>query len=213
MLSAETNFSGIYSFFGPGVINGWDITKLSDERADQILLLDGYNSNASSEYGQKLSLLNLDFSVSCLAATTTNISLTGTQTIDGVALVSGDIVLVKDQSIASQNGIYVVSSGAWSRHSSLDSSSEYTNNFIVYVSSGTSNQNIESGNDGSQITAIPNQGYRFESWSDGVTANPRTDTNVLRDVSVTANFTADGSSGGGGGVGGYSPPPTTIDPS
>jgi hypothetical protein len=81
MLTAETNFSGIYSFFGPGIINGWNVTKLEDSRADQILLLDGYNSSASSEYGQKLALLNLNFSITCLAATTTNITLSNTQTI------------------------------------------------------------------------------------------------------------------------------------
>jgi hypothetical protein len=140
MLSAETNFSGIYSFFGPGVINGWDITKLADNRTDQILLVDGYNSSTTSEYGQKLSLLNLEFSVSCRVATTASITLSNTQTIDGIVLSAGDIVLVKNQSTASQNGVYTVASGAWTRHTSLDSSSEYSNNFIVYVSLGTSNQ-------------------------------------------------------------------------
>lgn len=140
MLTAETNFSGIYSFFGPGVINGWDVSKLSDNRSDQILLLDGYNSSATSEYGQKLSLLNLDFTVSCKAATTTNITLTGAQTIDGISVVAGDLVLVKDQSTASQNGVYTVASGSWTRHSSLDATSDYSNNFVVYVGSGTVNQ-------------------------------------------------------------------------
>lgn len=140
MLTAETNFSGVYSFFGPGVINGWDVLKLADSRADQILLLDGYNSSSTSEYGQKLKLLNLDFSISCLAATTTNISLSGAQTIDGVSVVAGDLVLVKNQSTASQNGVYTVALGSWTRHSSLNSSSDYNDNFLVYVSSGTTNQ-------------------------------------------------------------------------
>jgi hypothetical protein len=140
MLTAETNFSGIYSFFGPGVINGWDVTKLADNRADQILLLDGYNSNATSEYGQKLSLLNLEFSTSCRVATTANITLSNTQTIDGIAVVAGNIVLVKNQSTASQNGVYTVASGSWTRHSTLDASSEYSDNFVVYVSSGTTNE-------------------------------------------------------------------------
>ena len=140
MLTAETNFSGIYSFFGPGVINGWDVTKLADSRADQILLLDGYNSSTTSEYGQKLTLLNLDYTVSCSAATITNITLTGAQTIDGVAVVAGDKVLVKNQSTASQNGVYTVASSSWTRHSTLDSSSDYSNNFVVYVSSGTTNE-------------------------------------------------------------------------
>jgi hypothetical protein len=140
MLTAETNFSGIYSFFGTGVIDGWDVSKLTDTRADQILLLDGYNSSHTSEYGQKLSLLDLDFTVSCRAATTANITLSNTQTIDGIVLAAGDLVLVKNQSTASQNGVYTVASGSWTRHSSLDASSDYSNNFVVYVSLGTANQ-------------------------------------------------------------------------
>ncbi|MBL8002854.1 MAG: hypothetical protein JNL05_12935 [Flavobacteriales bacterium] len=47
--------------------------------------------------------------------TTANITLSGTQTIDGVALSAGDRVLVMNQSTATQNGIYVVAAGAWSR--------------------------------------------------------------------------------------------------
>ena len=48
-------------------------------------------------------------------ATTGNIVLSGTQTIDSVAVQVGQFVLVKNQTTASQNGIYVVASGAWSR--------------------------------------------------------------------------------------------------
>jgi hypothetical protein len=140
MLTAESNFSGIYSFFGPGVINGWDVSKLSDNRTDQILLIDGYNTSATSEYGQKLSLLDLDFTVSCLAATTTNITLSGAQTIDGISVVVGNLVLVKNQSTASQNGVYTVSASTWTRHSSLDTTSDYSDNFVVYVSSGSTNE-------------------------------------------------------------------------
>ena len=40
------------------------------------------------------------------AATTANITLSGTQTIDGVALIAGDRVLVKNQNTGSQNGYY-----------------------------------------------------------------------------------------------------------
>lgn len=47
------------------------------------------------------------------AATTANITLSGTQTIDGVSCLVGDRVLVKNQSTASQNGIYTVASGSW----------------------------------------------------------------------------------------------------
>lgn len=43
----------------------------------------------------------------------TNLTLSGTQTIDGVALGLLDPVLVKDQTTASQNGTYRVHSGPW----------------------------------------------------------------------------------------------------
>lgn len=48
-------------------------------------------------------------------ATTANISLSGLQTIDGVALSNGDIVLVKDQTTQSQNGLFLVNAGSWQR--------------------------------------------------------------------------------------------------
>lgn len=58
---------------------------------------------------------------SCRVATTANITLSGTQTIDGIALSIGDRVLVKDQTTTNQNGIYVVASGAWTRATDADS--------------------------------------------------------------------------------------------
>jgi hypothetical protein len=48
-------------------------------------------------------------------ATTANITLSGTQTIDDIAVIAGDRVLVKSQTTSSQNGVYVVAAGAWSR--------------------------------------------------------------------------------------------------
>jgi photosystem II stability/assembly factor-like uncharacterized protein len=53
---------------------------------------------------------------------------------------------------------------------------------------GTSPQTVEIGQDGTAVTAIPNAGYRFVSWSDGSTANPRMDSSVSANVSVTASF-------------------------
>lgn len=45
---------------------------------------------------------------------TTNVALTGLQTIDGVTLIAGDRVLLVGQTTATQNNIYVAASGAWS---------------------------------------------------------------------------------------------------
>lgn len=72
-------------------------------------------------------------------ATTGNITLNGTQTIDGVALSVGDRVLVKDQTIASQNGIYDVGAGGWTRSSDADSSAEVKGGMTVWVNEGTVN--------------------------------------------------------------------------
>lgn len=80
------------------------------------------------------------------AATTANITLSGTQTIDGIALVAGDRVLVKDQTTASQNGIYIVAAGAWSRAADADNASELTG-AMVAVDQGTVNGGLTYDND------------------------------------------------------------------
>ena len=53
---------------------------------------------------------------------------------------------------------------------------------------GTSHQVVNYATDGTAVTAVPNSGYHFVNWSDASTANPRTDTNVTADVTVTATF-------------------------
>jgi hypothetical protein len=72
----------------------------------------------------------------CLVATTVSITLVGGQTIDGVTVVAGDRVLVKNQSVASQNGIYVVQTTAWTRSSDMDTWAEVPSAF-TFVETGT----------------------------------------------------------------------------
>ena len=57
--------------------------------------------------------------------------------------------------------------------------------------SGTSPQMVNHGGNGTAVTAVPNTGYYFVKWSDGVTTASRTDTNVQGNISVTANFAID----------------------
>ena len=78
-------------------------------------------------------------------ATTANVNLSNGleagDTIDGVTLVAGDRVLVKDQSTASENGLYLaVSSGAASRDPEHDSITELSGGMVV-VNQGTANDN------------------------------------------------------------------------
>lgn len=80
-----------------------------------------------------------DYKESVRVATTTNITLSGTQTIDGVSVVAGDRVLVKNQTTASENGIYVVASGAWTRATDFDTSAEASPGALIPVEEGTAN--------------------------------------------------------------------------
>ncbi len=81
----------------------------------------------------------LDVKSSVRAASTTNLTLSGTQTVDGVALIAGDRVLAKDQTTGANNGIYVVASGAWTRSSDADASAEVTTGLYTFVEEGTAN--------------------------------------------------------------------------
>jgi phage-related tail fiber protein len=85
-------------------------------------------------------LAKQDFKHSVLAATTANIALTGLQTVDGVALTAGARVLVKNQTAARDNGLYlVVAGGAWTRCADADTSAKVTPGMLVLVERGTVN--------------------------------------------------------------------------
>jgi uncharacterized repeat protein (TIGR02543 family) len=53
---------------------------------------------------------------------------------------------------------------------------------------GEVSQVVDYGAGGTPVTAVANTGYHFVSWSDGVLTATRTDSNVMSNVSVTANF-------------------------
>jgi len=94
----------------------------------------------------------LEVKDSVVVATTANITLSGTQTIDGIAVTAGQRVLVKDQTTASQNGIYVVSASAWSRSTDADTAGELNSGCFFFVEKGT--VNADNGFVMSQDTAI-----------------------------------------------------------
>jgi hypothetical protein len=74
-----------------------------------------------------------------VCATTVNIALAGLQSIDGVNVIADDRVLVKNQSTASENGIYNASSGNWTRAGDIDGAGEVAYGTQVFVVGGTSN--------------------------------------------------------------------------
>ena len=89
-------------------------------------------------------VVGIDWKPSVRVATTAAITLaTGLEngdTLDGVTLVTGDRVLVKNQTAATENGLYVVqASGAPVRSSDADTAAEITASFAVFVEEGTAN--------------------------------------------------------------------------
>ncbi len=114
-------------------LNSQRITGLADPTAAQ---------DAATKNYVDLTVQGLDPKASVKAASTANIaSLSGTMTIDGVALVAGDRLLVKDQTATSANGVYVVAAGAWARADDLSTWAEHVAAYL-FVEQGTVNADV-----------------------------------------------------------------------
>jgi hypothetical protein len=73
---------------------------------------------------------------SAKASSPSNLTLSGAQTIDGISCVAGDRVLVRAQTTTSQNGIYTVQTGAWTRTADADTASKIAG-AVINVDQGT----------------------------------------------------------------------------
>lgn len=54
--------------------------------------------------------------------------------------------------------------------------------------SGAVEQSVKEGENGTEVVAVPNEGYKFVKWSDNITEATRQDRNVTKDIVVTAIF-------------------------
>ena len=101
----------------------------------------GTTSLVTKEYVDAVKV-GLDFKDSVRVASTANVTISGPgAAIDGITLSSGDRVLLKNQSTASQNGIYVFNgaASALTRATDADADAEVTAGMFVFVEEGTVN--------------------------------------------------------------------------
>tara|TARA_R100001224_G_scaffold112123_2_gene93833 strand:- start:11 stop:1174 length:1164 start_codon:yes stop_codon:yes gene_type:complete len=114
----------------------------------------------------------LDIKEGVKVATTANITLSGTQTIDGVAVSADERVLVKNQSTASQNGLYLCKASSWTRTDDLASGADASSVF-VFVDQGTVNGDngfVCSTNKGSAVVGTNNLTFVQFSGAGQITA-------------------------------------------
>lgn len=133
--ASTTTLNNITNPDGDLSLNSNKITNLTDPTGDQDAATKSYVDAIKS---------GLDVKDSCHVATTTagtlSTSFANGQTVDGVTLVTGDRILIKDQATGSENGIYTVnSSGAPTRATDFDSNAEVTSGAFTFVEEGTVN--------------------------------------------------------------------------
>ena len=133
-LADSANFilrTGTIPFTADQSMGGFKLTNLGTpvNPNDGVRLIDLQNNQAG-----------LSGKESARVATTGNITLSGAQTIDGISIVAGDRVLVKDQTTASANGIYIAATGAWTRATDADTGTKLKSGSFIFVQEGTTNQ-------------------------------------------------------------------------
>ena len=121
----------------------------------------------------------LDVKDSVRVATTGNITLEDQQTIDGVSVVAGNRVLVKDQSTGAENGIYLcVDGGSWTRATDLAAAVKAAG-FFTFVEEGTVNADngyVCTSNAGGDTVGTHNLAFAQFSGAGQVTAG----TNITK---------------------------------
>ena len=137
--SAARVLTALAAAAGPIAVNAQRVTGVAEPTVATDAATKAYVDSA---------VVGIDWKPSVRAATTAAITLSGAQTVDGVALVAGDFALVKDQVVEGNtvaqnaaNGLYVVAAGAWTRRSDADTSAEVTGGLAVFVNEGTANGN------------------------------------------------------------------------
>lgn len=118
------------------VPNGTGTVDVSSKRITNVATPTSSTDAANKGYVDSL-VQGIDVHASVRATTTANITLSAPQTIDGIAVIAGNRVLVKDQTTQSQNGVYIVNASTWVRATDFDSAANVSANAFFFVEEGT----------------------------------------------------------------------------
>jgi len=172
------------------------------------------SSNAQTQINTKAAITYVDDAVAglrtrimCEAASTANVTISSGleagDAIDGITLVSGDRVLLKNQSTASQNGVYLAvgsGAGAASRDPQFNTIAEISGQMVV-INQGTANDNTmwlcttnsdaSLGSDSITFTKVTpqNVGDVTLNGTQTLTNKTLTSPKINEDVAVTSTAT------------------------
>jgi len=126
-----------------------------------------------------------DFWVPVDVCTTGDVTLSGEQTIDGVATASSR-VLVWQQASADENGIYITDAAAWSRAGDADASDEFTENKTAFCSGGATGEGITFAYTGASnpVLGVDNLAFTLKSSAAGIADGSVTAAKLNADVFV-----------------------------
>lgn len=148
---------------------------------------------ATQQYVDNLVSNGVSWKSAARVATTGNITLSGLQTIDGVTVVASDRVLVRAQTTASENGIWLAASGAWTRALDADTAAELES-AAVFVKQGTSGADIAWVQTADSITlgTTPLTWVQFSTAGGGVAGNGISISGTTIAVNPSARLTFTG---------------------